>query len=282
MALRAVWGVWMRDVQTHFLAAPSSPRSQMGGDILGFRRVHVSIVSHGHGAWLPALLADLQRCAEETPLRVTLTYNRPEGSVLAGCGASPYPIEERWNDQPMGFGENHNRALRGSPDPYLCVLNPDVRLPENPFPELIQRLEGDVRIGVVAPAVVSPSGDREDSVRSFPRPRDIATKAARKLRGINGMARLPERVDWVAGMFMLFRASAFSSVGGFDEGYFLYYEDVDICARLQAKGWGVGYEPTVAIVHSAQHSSHRDLRYLRWHVASLLRFWRSPAYRAMK
>ena len=79
-------------------------------------------------------------------------------------------------------------------------------------------------------------------------------------------------VDWIAGMFMLFRADTYRAAGGFDEAYFLYYEDVDICRRLQRLGAAVVFEPRAQVVHDARRASRRSARLALHHVASTLRF----------
>lgn len=82
----------------------------------------------------------------------------------------------------------------------------------------------------------------------------------------------PMGVDWIAGMFLLFRSEAFRSVHGFDERYFLYYEDVDLCRRLRRRGDRVVYVPDAEVVHDARRASHRDLAQMRHHVASIVRY----------
>src|SRR5690606_14674162 len=91
-----------------------------------------------------------------------------------------------------------------------------------------------------------------------------------------GFSSIPIPVDWAAGMFMLFRAEAFEAIGGFDEGFHLYYEDVDICTRLWIAGWKVMLHPGVQVVHDAQRTSHRNFRYMRWHVSRKARYLRKP------
>jgi GT2 family glycosyltransferase len=81
---------------------------------------------------------------------------------------------------------------------------------------------------------------------------------------------------------MLFPRQVFEQLHGFDERYFLYYEDVDMCGRLQLAGYKVAVCPQAQIVHHAQRSSHRSLKYLRWHLASMLRFFFSPVYRQLR
>ena len=80
---------------------------------------------------------------------------------------------------------------------------------------------------------------------------------------------------------MLFPSGIFERLGGFDERYFLYYEDVDICGRLRLQGHEVVLCPQAKVTHHAQRTSHRSVRYLRWHLTSMLRFFFSSVYRRL-
>jgi GT2 family glycosyltransferase len=78
--------------------------------------------------------------------------------------------------------------------------------------------------------------------------------------------------DWLAGMFMLFTKAGYQALGGFDENFFLYYEDVDICARIWKSGKKLRYCPDVSVIHDARRASHKNLRFFKWHFTSLIRF----------
>jgi GT2 family glycosyltransferase len=80
-------------------------------------------------------------------------------------------------------------------------------------------------------------------------------------------------VDWIAGMFMLFRSDTYRALGGFDETYFLYYEDVDLCHRLRKTGKSVIYNPAAEIVHDARRASRKDPRLAYRHLCSALRYF---------
>lgn len=180
------------------------------------------------------------------------------------------------NATPKGFGANHNAAFAHSTAPYFCVLNPDIELPVNPFPALLAALNAS-GASVLAPAVVNSAGSPEDSARRFPTLRQLATKL---IGGHDGRYALqptqgPTPVDWVAGMFMLFRAEDFKAIGGFDEKFFLYYEDVDICTRLWKAGRPVMVCPQVQVFHDAQRASRKNMQFMKWHAASMARyFWK--------
>lgn len=234
---------------------------------MGGATVAVSVVSHGQNALVNALLADLARL-RRADLRVLVTLNVPDAHALENaCGA-----EVIVNQAPAGFGANHNAAFRRCSAPWFCVVNPDIRLREDPFPALAAPFQ-DPKVGIAGPLVVGPEGRAEDSARRFP----TAASLLRKLLSGTPGPEYPvdqglQRVDWVAGMFMQFRSEAFRAAGGFDERFFLYYEDVDICRRLAALGFGCVFQPAAAVVHDARRASRRDLRLMGIHAASALRY----------
>jgi hypothetical protein len=90
------------------------------------------------------------------------------------------------------------------------------------------------------------------------------------------------RPDWVGGMFMLFTHAAYEAVNGFDERYFLYYEDVDISARLRLLGYDIQVDPRVTVIHDGAYSSHRSWKYFKYHVASMFRFFTSDTYASFR
>ena len=227
----------------------------------------ISIVSHGQAKLVSDLLSDLAHLQCKAPILLTLNLSEelPQTEALGGmCVVN--------NSTPKGFGANHNAAFVRCETPFFCIANPDIRLRDDLFPALLRAFD-DPKVGAVAPLVVNAAGFVEDSARYFPTLCGLGTKALGLSNGrypIVGVA--PQPVDWIAGMFMVFRSSAFETVGGFDEGFFLYYEDVDICVRLWKTGWRVVLVPEMRVQHDAQRASRKELRYLRWHLTSMLRY----------
>lgn len=230
-------------------------------------RITLSVVSHRQNALVNQLLADLARvCAE--PLAIVVTENVPD-EVTVSVSA---PIERTVNDRIKGFGANHNEAFKRCKTDYFCICNPDIRLKADPFPSLLN-VFSDRAAGAAGPLVRSPEGQIEDSARRFPTFWSLVAKSFIDLREPDyPTGHGPQKVDWVAGMFMLFSREAFESVKGFDERYFLYYEDVDICRRLQRGGRKVIFNPLAEVVHDAQRASRRHPGYALHHVRSALRF----------
>jgi N-acetylglucosaminyl-diphospho-decaprenol L-rhamnosyltransferase len=242
--------------------------------------VHLSIVSHRQGDLAARLLSDLQPFLREGRAMATVVLNVPER--LSFDPAAFPNLQVVVNDTPLGFSANQNRTFQSCAAPYFCVLNPDLRIPENPFPRLLAAFKDD-RLGVVAPSAADTEGRIQDNARRLPSPLGVIRRAL--LKKVTLDYPLDQEIvypDWIAGFFMLFRASAFRAIGGFNARYFLYYEDAEICCRLMQAGYKVAWMPRLRIVHDARRSSRSSPRYLAWHASSILRFFGSPTYRAAR
>jgi N-acetylglucosaminyl-diphospho-decaprenol L-rhamnosyltransferase len=84
--------------------------------------------------------------------------------------------------------------------------------------------------------------------------------------------------DWVAGIFMFFPSQVFTEMNGFDERYFLYLEDVDLCSRLRLAGYKIVLDPRVLVIHNARRDSHANWQYFKWHIFSGMRFFSSTIF----
>lgn len=237
---------------------------------MNLHRVCVSVVSHQQAQLAANLLRDLAAYCRDS-VAVVLTLNVDE-TLPFKTDEFGFPVQLIVNTRPRGFGCNHNAAFDLCRGESFCVLNPDIRLAANPFLALREELARG-RTGVVAPRIVDPHGRTEDSARRFPTIASLAAKAlGRGTRLDYDIGSAPFSPDWVAGMFMLFSTAAFRAVQGFDERYFLYYEDVDICARLRMAGYDVRLVPEALATHEARRASRREWRYRAWHAQSALRF----------
>jgi GT2 family glycosyltransferase len=229
--------------------------------------ITVSIVSHRQNRLVNVLLADLRRhCGQD--VKILVTENVPDDVPLDLDDGGELIV----NPSPKGFGANHNAAFGRCSSNLFCVVNPDVRLEGDPFPAL-RAVLSDPSVGAAGPLVRSPSGVVEDSARRFPTVLSLARKALAGQAGPDYRTDAgATRVDWVAGMFLLFRAAAFRAAGGFDERFFMYYEDVDICRRLRSQGLATVFEPRASVVHDARRASRRDPKLMAIHAASAFRY----------
>lgn len=236
----------------------------------------LSVVSHQQQHLVKDLLDDLKTYSCQN-ICVILTVNLTEVLTFKPSDY-PFPISVLYNQQAKGFGANHNQAFEHCNTPYFCVINPDVRLLSDPFNVLIAELN-QYSAAVIAPLVLSPEMQVEDSVRKFPTPLTVFKKLfSKKITVDYAVNKVLINPDWVAGMFMLFKAEKYQLVGGFDERYFLYYEDVDICKSLHKADEKIVFSPNASVIHAARRSSHRKMRYLFLHINSMLRFFLKHCY----
>lgn len=239
--------------------------------------ITLSVVSHGQIAMIAALLQDIALNCHQTALEVILTLNISE-DLPASLNQLPYSLLILRNESPLGFGENHNRAFKHAKALYFCVINPDIRLASNIFPSLMDGLQ-DPSCGVIAPLIVNGVGAIEDSARKFPTPFKIICKVFGRCRGQDyPVGSAPLEPDWVGGMFMVFRRDTYALLGGFDQKFFLYYEDVDLCARIRLRGLRVVLTPGVQATHLARRSSHSSAVYSFMHIRSMIRFFTSMVF----
>jgi N-acetylglucosaminyl-diphospho-decaprenol L-rhamnosyltransferase len=240
----------------------------------------VSIVSHGHGAHVENLLRQIDKWNTHALKLVIITINAP---ALDADYFNDIAFQFTFklcivkNQQPLGFGANHNRAFTLCSSDYYLVINPDLDFPQNPFPNILKNLEDDC-IGCAYPVQSSGQNLLLDFERELASPTSILKRHI-PLFKISKPISLD--IDWVSGAFMALSATAFRKIGGFDERYFMYCEDVDICLRLQLSGYRLS-RADVTVIHHTQRKTLKNLRHLAWHVRSLLRLWNSTAYQEYK
>lgn len=234
--------------------------------------VTVSLVSHGQLALARETLADVLRCPQV--VHIVLTLNVPESVPADLPGLESGKVTLVRNLVPKGFGQNHNAAFQHCRTELFCVINPDVRLAADAFAHLTNALLANPAIGLISPIVLNKQGHIEDSARAYPTPVGLLLRLSGIASGVQDSVEDEDvRPDWVAGMFMLLRSSTYRSLGGFDERFFMYCEDIDLCMRLRAQGLETVRSSRARIIHDARRGSHRHARYMLWHVSSLLKLW---------
>lgn len=229
--------------------------------------IAVSIVSHGHGSMVSTLVEQL--LTFPMVRQIILTLNIPE--VFDVKPSENILIIH--NMSPRGFGANHNKAFEFSNQPFFCVLNPDIDFLDDPFPELLNCSQ-KFNLSLIAPIIISSTGVAEDSARIFPTWYGLVKKLFLSENGswpleIDEPVNFP---DWIAGMFMLFESSIYKKINGFDEKYFLYYEDVDICRRMKTYRYLIGLVTGSKVIHHARRTSRTNIKFMLWHIQSMFRF----------
>ena len=242
-------------------------------------RVAAVVVSHGNASDLDRLLPALMPQVDE----LVVVANVP-GSV----SLVPDGVKLIANDEPLGFGANVNRGVAATSAELVCSVNPDAIPRPGAIDELRRFLEGTPRAGVAGPVMLYPDGTVQPSRRRFPtvlgtivRRTPIRSlfdpyKLQRRHYNLGERPTEPVEADWMLGGFLLLRRAMLDELGGFDEGFFLYGEDIDLCYRAWRAGWTCWYVPAAVVEHEHQAVTDHKLltRRTLWHWRGILRFVR--------
>jgi N-acetylglucosaminyl-diphospho-decaprenol L-rhamnosyltransferase len=244
------------------------------------------VVNHDAGAVLVECVASLR--GEGIDEVVVVDNASTDGSTGAVQTADP-DVRVVHTGANLGYGAGANRGVAATGAELVLVSNPDVVVHPGAVETLAVALASDPALAVVGPCIMEADGTRYPSARRFPSLVDAAGHAV--LAGVAPENRFTRRyrmsdlqpdavaeVDWVSGACFLARRRALEELGGFDEDYFMYAEDVDLCWRARRAGWGVAYVPAAVVTHRRGVSTaRRPYRMLAAHHRSVYRFARRTA-----
>jgi hypothetical protein len=192
------------------------------------------------------------------------------------------------NERTLGFGSNINRGVAATTAPYVVVSNPDIEVAQGAIATLAAFADARPRCGIAAPQLRYPDGSWQPSRRSFPTVRGTLVRRTPLRRVLHPERRQrhhyllderptePAESDWFLGAFLLLRRQMLAELGGLDEGYHLYGEDIDLAYRAHRAGWERWYVPDAHVIH--HHQALTDRRFFTrrtlWHWRSIARFVR--------
>src|SRR5512143_1305780 len=181
------------------------------------------------------------------------------------------------NDENVGYARAVNRGLAATRAPFALVLNPDCEARPGALRALLDHMGQRPRAAIAGPRILNPDGSIEFSARAFPDhftflfnryslltrwfPRN---RFSRRYLLTDWDHATPREVDWVSGACMVARRAAVEQVGGMDEAFFMFNEDVDWCRRMKQAGWAVTYEPAAVVVHHIGASRSRVAARVIW------------------
>jgi GT2 family glycosyltransferase len=233
------------------------------------------VVTHGPNP-------DLDRCL------AALTPQVDELVVVANPPAPEIDARLIVNDRALGFAANANKGIAATAAPWVIVANPDTEAQPDAVRVLLEFAQGHPRAGVIGPQLVFPDGRWQPSRRSFPTIRGTLVRRT-PLRSIlhpetrqrdhyqlDDRPTGPVLADWMLAAFLLLRHGMLDELGGFDAGFRLYGEDIDLCYRASKAGWERWYVPDAVVTHG--HAAVTDYRILTrrtlWHWRGIVRFVR--------
>lgn len=184
----------------------------------------------------------------------------------------------------LGYARAANLGTAATIAPIVAVINPDAVVAPGAGAAVLARFAADPGLGALGPRILEPDGSVYPSARRVPSTRDAIghavlgsirpdNAATRRYRELDADPDVPREVDWVSGAAVWLRRDALDAIGGWDEGYFMYVEDVDLCWRLGRAGWTVAYEPAATVTHvQGVSTAGHPYRMVVAHHRSTLRF----------
>lgn len=256
------------------------------GALEGVEALEAVVVAYDSGEALSHCIGSLDLAGVG---RILIVDNgSQDGSVSRAKGEVPR-AEVLVTERNLGFGGGVNRGMACCEADMVLVCNSDIVVDRDALAHLIETLRRDEEAAVVGPQLRAPDGSPSVSARRFPTlTRSYLQafagvlapngRAARRYRAANQALADRGEVDWVTGACLLVRRAAFQEVGGFDESFFMYVEEVDLCWRLKEAGWRVLHNRSVSVTHvGGVSSAGRPYAMVVAHHRSLWRFCRSTA-----
>ncbi|WP_299670550.1 glycosyltransferase [uncultured Polaribacter sp.] len=189
-------------------------------------------------------------------------------------------IEYIFTDKNLGFGKAHNLILDKIDSKFHLVLNPDIIFPMDVIPKLIHQLNKEKVVSFITPRVTYPNGKLQYICRKHPtffdlmnRKIKISKKQIFENEYRNQDLEKSFYPDFIHGCFMLFKTEDFIRLRGFDERYFLYLEDADICRKIDVLGKKKMYYPEAEIIHLHQKGSSKRLKLFFRHLSSAIKYF---------
>lgn len=258
---------------------------------LTMTEVTISLVSLNQRNDLRRLLPSLMQAAKSVPAEILLVDNRSTDgtSEFVRCNFSDILIT--CNPNKAGYGENHNVNLQKARGRYFVIMNSDMTVQNEVFVCLKDYMDRHSDVGIVSPKILNEDGSIQGLNKRYPTLIDLFL---RRFVPMRFQHLFQHRIDYyemrdvgydhiydvpfLSGAFMFCRTDLLKSIGGFDSGYFLYFEDVDLCRRIQQTHRTV-YYPDVSVTHFWERSAHKNLTHTYHFIKSAYRYFNRWGYR---
>jgi len=224
------------------------------------RKLSISIVNFNSGEYLEKCLSSLSKTGGSINLEIWVVDNNSSDNSLELAKEKFPDVNYIDNNQNLGFGRAHNIALRKIKSEFVLILNPDTEVESGVISSMLNFIEGSPGVGAATCKVLLGNGKLDlASHRGFPTPFASFLYYFLKNGSLYHLSNAPmdkiHEVDAISGSFFLTRKSVLEKVGYFDEDYFMYAEDIDLCFRIKEVGFKVMFVPEVSIIHHKGVSS---------------------------
>jgi len=251
----------------------------------------VSLISHNSRKDLTLLLPSLLEAVKDIPTEILLVDNCSTDRTVSFVKDEYPAVHVTRNEKREGYGANHNKNLKIAKGKYIALMNSDMVVPSDIFHALVSFMDENPDIGIVTPGVTHEDGSPQYLNKRFPSVADLFIRRfvpdnmkyifKKRLElyemrdiGYDSIVDVP----FLSGAFMFSRTSLLKEIRGFDERFFLYFEDVDLCRRMQ-KTHRTVYYPHAKVVHRWERAAHKDLKWASVFMVSAAKYFNKWGYK---
>lgn len=246
--------------------------------------VSVCVVTHNNENEILKLMDSIFNNTKKVSFKVYLVDNNSADNTVKLVAEMYKKVEIIRNLDNKGFGYAHNKVLNLISSDYHVIINPDISFKEDVLSELCAYMDEQKNVAIVTPKVLSEDGSEQHLPKREPALKYlVAGKCERfsssfaKLRNEYTMKdrsiKLPTKIDFCTGCFMMIRTSLFKKLNGFDDNFFMYFEDADLSRRARAYG-KIMFNPKVTVTHLWHRASSKKLKFLFIHMASMIKYFK--------
>ena len=233
----------------------------------------ISIVSHGHFSDIVNLLKSFKKFIKNDNIRFVIKENKKENDLFKLNDLFP-DLEIYINkfDKIRGYGENHNFNFKNADNfSHFLIINPDVIVTDFCLNDIF-----NTKDQLSTCRTFLNNGQISDSIRKDGNPfLTIFTYFFRTLRNKDKTTKMDLNNYWFSGAFLLVTKDLFQFLNGFDETYFMYYEDADLCRRAKKNGFNLNVLDHVKIIHEGKRNSINNFSHFKWHLISFIKYHKS-------
>ena len=242
------------------------------------KQLSIIIVNYRSEGYLKGCIASIYNKINNYSFEIIVVNNDPEmveTRLIASLPAGR-DIKIINNKKNLGFGSANNIGAKQAQGEYLLLLNPDTQIETSNFEEMLERILKDGNVGAIAPKLVTEEG----KVQPWCAGKEPTLKRLIKNNfGIIESKKIWESqdeisADWVSGAVLLVKKEIFEKVNGFDENFFMYFEDLDLCQKIRQAGFGVLYYPRAQVLHYGGQSRESFFQQKKQFFKSMLYFYK--------
>ena len=247
------------------------------------KKISISIVTHNNANNVLLALESVYKNAKNVEIEIFVVDNNSSDGTIYWVQKQYPQVKVIKLSQNKGFGAGHNQVLDKINSDFHVFLNPDITFDTDVIGDLATYLQENPDVAIITPSILNVDGSRQDLPKKVPQFKYLVSGRLERFGGIfktwreeytckNIDFERPMEIDFCTGCFIMIRTSILKKLNGFDERFFMYFEDADLTRRAQKYGKTM-LHPSICATHTWARTSSKNLKYFCIHVSSMLKYF---------